>query len=287
MDGILLFDKPIGETSRSSANKLARLFNEKKIGYVGTLDPFASGLLIMAFGKSTKAVTFFKDSIKEYEATLKLGEATSTLDNESEVIETKSVKELSEEQISKVLLSFLGESEQIPPLTSAIHVNGKRLYEYAHKGIEIDRPTRKINVFDIKLLEYNKNNSTIRFYCKVSKGTYIRSLGSDIANKLDTVGHLIQLRRISVDCFKVDEAYSLTDLANNNYKIYSTYEILSRFIEVVTLKDNDIEDIKNGKRTYLDFSTNKNTILVSDSNKTAIAIYQKENNKFKFVRGLF
>ena len=150
MDGIFLIDKPIGLTSRSVCNKISRAYQNKKVGHVGTLDPFASGLLIVAMGKCTKAVTFFDESIKEYEAVIQLGKETDTLDNTGSVIKEENLKTFSLEEIEDVLKSFLGESEQIPPMTSAIKINGVKLYQLAHKGQEIDRPSRDIEIFKLR-----------------------------------------------------------------------------------------------------------------------------------------
>jgi len=288
MDGIFLIDKPIGLTSRKVSNLVSKVYSEKKVGHVGTLDPFASGLLLVAAGKCTKAVTFFDESIKEYIATIQLDKETDTLDNTGNVIKEEKHHEFSVVEINDVIASFIGESEQTPPMTSAIRVNGKRLYELAHKGIEIDRPSRKINVYEIKMLSYDKEKGLLTFYSKVSKGTYIRTLGSDIAKKLGTIGYLQSLQRVGVSPFKLEEASSLEDVIGKKAKAYSTYEILSRFIKVVTFDEEKILDIKNGKIPYLDLNIEDNTILVSNDSHEAIAIYRRnENNKLEFVRGLF
>ena len=285
MDGILLIDKPVGYTSRKICNEVSKIYQEKRVGHVGTLDPFASGLLIVAMGRATKAVTFFDEAIKEYEADIVLGKETDTLDNTGNFINEREVPSLTKEMIDEVLTSFLGDQVQIPPMTSAIHVNGKRLYEYAHKGEEIDRPSRNIHIYELKLLSFKDNVITI--YCKVSKGTYIRSLGSDIAAKLGTVGYLNRLVRVGVEPFNLKEASSHEEVKNKTASIYSSSEILSRFMETISFDNKKIEDIKNGKITYLDIKTNKNRILVVNSVNEAIAVYVKENDRLKFVRGLF
>ena len=288
MDGIFLIDKPVGLTSRAVCNQVAKAYHSKKVGHVGTLDPFASGLLIVAMGKATKAVTFFDESIKEYVATIKLGTLTDTLDNTGKVIESKEVRKFDKSEIENVLNSFLGKSEQIPPMTSAIHVNGKRLYEYAHQGIEVDRPTREIEIYDIRLIDYDDKNETITFYSKVSKGTYIRSLGADIATKLGTVGYLEKLERSGVSPFTIKETNSLEDVLNKKAKIYQSSEVLMRLMESYSFSDDKILDIKNGKYTYLDIDTKEDRILIVDSSNNAIAVYQKdESNRLKFIRGLF
>ena len=281
MDRIFLINKPIKLTSRQVCNQIGKAFKEKKVGHVGTLDPFASGLLIVSTGKCTKANAFFDESIKEYDADISLGIETDTLDNEGKVTTTKEVKKYTEEEINDVLTSFLGEQKQVPPMTSAIHVNGVRLYDLAHKGIEIERPSRVIK-------NYDQNKNVITVYFKVSSGTYIRVLGGDIAKKLGNVGHLSRLVRIGVGPFKLEECSSIEDIVNKVKEGYSTSEILSRFISKVTLDDKKIEDIKNGKIKYLEINTLEDKILVVSSSDEAIAIYKRnENHKLEFVRGLF
>ncbi len=288
MDRIFLINKPIKLTSRQVCNQIGKAFKEKKVGHVGTLDPFASGLLIVSTGRCTKANAFFDESIKEYVADITLGVETDTLDNEGKVTATKEVKKYTEEEINDVLTSFLGEQQQVPPMTSAIHVNGVRLYDLAHKGIEIERPSRVINVYDIRLKNYDQTKNVITVYFKVSSGTYIRVLGGDIAKKLGNVGHLSRLVRIGVGPFKLEECSSIEDIVNKVKEGYSTSEILSRFISKVTLDDKKIEDIKNGKIKYLEINTLEDKILVVSSSDEAIAIYKRnENRKLEFVRGLF
>lgn len=288
MDRIFLINKPIKLTSRQVCNQIGKAFKEKKVGHVGTLDPFASGLLIVSTGRCTKANAFFDESIKEYVADISLGIETDTLDNEGKVTTTKEVKKYTKEEINDVLASFLGEQKQVPPMTSAIHVNGVRLYDLAHKGIEIERPSRVINVYDIRLKNYDQNKNVITVYFKVSSGTYIRVLGGDIAKKLGNVGHLSRLVRIGVGPFKLEECSSIEDIVNKVKEGYSTSEILSRFISKVTLDDKKIEDIKNGKIKYLGINTLEDKILVVSSSDEAIAVYKRnENHKLEFVRGLF
>ena len=288
MDGIFLVNKPIGITSRSVCSKISKTFKEKKVGHVGTLDPFASGLLIVACGKCTKAVTFFDEAVKEYVATIQLGKETDTLDNTGKILKEETINEYSIDEIETALLSFLGEQKQVPPMTSAIHVNGRRLYEYAHEGKEIDRPSRDIHIYDIKMVSYDKKSGLLAFYCKVSKGTYVRTLGSDIAKKLGTIGYLEALERVGVAPFDIKETSSLEDVLEGKAKAYTTYEVLSRFINTVTFDNQKIEDIKNGKITYLELKTKDNRILVIDSNHEAIAIYTRsKDERLEFTRGLF
>ena len=284
MDGFIFLDKSEGITSTKEGSKLKSIFNTKKIGHVGTLDPFATGLLIIGVNKGTKAITFFDDFTKEYVATIKLGIATDSMDLTGKEISKKGVPNLSRDKIIEVLHSFLGKSQQLPPMTSAIKINGQKLYKLAHQGKEIDRPLRDIEVFEIELLDYK--NEEITFRALVSKGTYIRVLASDIAVKLGTVGHLISLRRTKVGPFDVKQSIKIDDV--NTSSLISTYDVLKEFSEVVEFDTQKIEDIKNGKVMQITYKSDKTKLLITDKSHNAIAMYVKvSNNIFRFARGLF
>ena len=289
MDGLFFVNKDIGMTSRQVGAILGKKFNTKKVGHLGTLDPFASGLLIIAMGKATKALAYFKDSVKEYIATISLGVATDSLDNTGEVLQTREVREYSIEEINEVLNEFKGKLIQTPPLTSAIHINGKRAYEYARSGKKIEVPSREIEVYDNRLISLDNKKHTLEVYFKVSKGTYIRTLGSDIANRLGTIGHLSALNRVAVDNFKIEEASSLEDILNDKVQIKSVVDTLSKVMPIYIVSDNKFsEDIKNGKIKYFDYNRDTDSLLVIDKNNNPIAIYQKNSeNKLEFSRGMF
>ena len=283
MDGIVFIDKDINYTSKDITMMVGKKFGTTKVGHVGTLDPFASGLLMVMVNKATKTLICFEDFPKTYVATIKLGEFKDSMDITGNTVETMDVPCFSKEDIEKALLSFMGKSMQTVPLTSAVHVNGKRLYEYAHKGKTIDLPTREIEVFGIELINYSGDEIT--FKVCVSKGTYIRVLGSDIAKKLGAVGYLKELRRISTGPFNVSEAVKIGDLKEENVK--STTEVLSRFIRTVSVNDQETLDIKNGKiKTYpLEATTDK--LIVIDEYDNPIALYTNIDNQYIFRRGLF
>ena len=284
MDGFIFLDKKVGVTSTQEDSAIKRYFHTKKVGHVGTLDPFASGLLIVGVNKGTKAITFFDDFTKEYIATIKLGIETDSMDLTGKIIRKQQVNDLSLDKINEVLHSFLGKSKQIPPMTSAIRVDGKRLYKLARQGQEIDRPSRDIEVFEIELLDYKKDEITFR--ALVSKGTYIRVLGSDIAHRLGTLGHLSALRRTKVGPFDVKDAVKVDDISDSSLK--SVYEVLKEFASVVSFDNQKNEDIKNGKIKYLEGNYPHDKLLVVSSSKEAIAMYVKiSENKYEFARGLF
>ena len=190
MNGVIIVDKKKGRTSFDEIREIRKKYNIKKVGHAGTLDPMATGVLIILIGDATKLSDYLMDHDKEYIATLKLGQRTDTLDSEGQVIEEKEVPDLSKKNIEEVLFNLLGKSKQIPPMYSAIKVNGKKLYELARKGEEIERKEREIEIYEIKLIkikEENKKISEIEFKVKCSKGTYIRTLCEDIAKKLGTL----------------------------------------------------------------------------------------------------
>ena len=204
---ILNINKPIGWTSFDVVKKIRFITKEKKVGHGGTLDPFAEGVLIIATGKDTKQLTEVTGTDKSYIATIRLGEITNTLDTEGVVTEKKDVPSLNDDKIVKVLHTFLGETKQIPPMFSAKKIGGKKLYELARNNIEVEREPVLINVKQITLLSFDTEN--ISFSVTSSKGTYIRVLGKDIAEKLGTVGYLISLKRTKVGTFSIVESMSI------------------------------------------------------------------------------
>ena len=206
---ILNIHKPIGWTSFDVVKKVRWIIKEKKVGHGGTLDPFAEGVLIIGTAQDTKKLTSITAEDKSYTAIIKLGEITNTLDTEGEIIETQLVPELSLVTIEKVLNSFIGRSFQTPPMYSAKKVNGQRLYKLARKNIEVKREPVEIQIKHISLDHFTE--STITFSVICSKGTYIRVLGKEIAEKLETVGYLTSLIRTQVGGYSIDESQSIQE----------------------------------------------------------------------------
>ena len=203
---ILSIDKPVGWTSFDVVKKVRGITKEKKVGHAGTLDPFASGLLIIGTGKDTKVLTSISSKDKKYIAELTLGKTTDTLDTEGEIIHSQAVPELNFDSIKGKLISFLGKQEQVPPMFSAKKKNGTRLYKLARKKIVVDREPIIIEIKEIELVHLK--NKCILFSVCCSKGTYIRVLGKDIAEKLGTVGYLTSLKRMKIGHY--DLKYSQT-----------------------------------------------------------------------------
>ena len=279
LSGSLLINKEIGLTSRQEVNNISHRLGEKKAGHIGTLDPFADGLLIVLLGSSTKISPFLEVMDKTYIATLKLGSKTNTGDLTGEVVETKEIPELTKEQISKVLQGFLGKNAQIPPIFSALKVNGQPMYKYARKGIEIERKPREIEIYKIYLVSYEKDEIT--FLAKVSKGTYVRTLGEDIAEKLGTVGHLSKLTRIEIGPYSLKDAKKSSEITEDDLIPISKMLAHLKTFEV----EGDLaKKALNGMHFRLPI--NDETILLKDKDGI-IALYKREpNGVYGCVRGL-
>ena len=279
LSGCLLINKNVGNTSRDEVNIVSKRLHEKKCGHIGTLDPFASGLLIVLVGRATKIAPFLEKKDKTYIAKLELGKLTDTGDKDGNVVEEKEIPILDKGVVEEVLKSFLGESYQLPPMYSAVRKNGKHLYEYARKGEEIEREPRKINIFDIRLLSLEKDN--IIFSAKVSKGTYIRTLGEDIAKKLNTVGYLSSLERLAIGNYSLKDAVKAEDVIENN--LISIEDMLKDFPSIY-LDDVLSKKALNGVPLLL--NSNNEEILVKDKDGI-IAIYKKHHdNVYTCLRGL-
>ena len=216
MDGVILINKEKDCTSHDIVNKIKHIFNEK-VGHTGTLDPNATGLLPILIGKGTKLSAYLINHDKEYEVVLKLGIKTDTADSEGKIIDEQNVDKsiLNKDKIVEILNSFIGKQEQIPPIYSAIKVNGRKLYEYARKNIEVEIKPREIEIYSIQLDEINENEKIIYFTVKCSKGTYIRSLCEDIAKKLGTIGYMKELNRTMVGIFNIKNSIKIEELENN------------------------------------------------------------------------
>ena len=210
---IINIDKPVDWTSFDVVKKIRNVTKHKKVGHGGTLDPFATGVLIIGTEKDTKQLSSITNLDKEYIAELKLGEATNTLDTEGEIVEESSVPTIDEDIVNNVLKSFLGKQKQTPPMFSAKKKNGIRLYKLARKNIEVEREKTDVMINSICMNDFSKNK--ISFSVNCSKGTYIRVLGADIAKKIGTVGYLINLRRTKVGDFAVTESLSLEEFISS------------------------------------------------------------------------
>lgn len=277
MNGIIVVNKPKGITSRDVVNKVCKILNTKKVGHTGTLDPIASGTLVLCIGNATKLVEELTSYDKEYIATVKLGVLTDTLDTTGKVLKTQNT-ELKKEELIKVLNSFIGTYKQEVPIYSAVKINGKKLYEYARCNIDVTLPKRSVTIHDIELLDFNKDN--YKFRVKVSKGTYIRSLIKDINDKLNVIGSMEDLIRIKQGMFSLDISYTLDNIENKEYKLISIEEVLKNY-NTFTIDEALYKKIKNG--AIIDNTYNADKIVFKYNNKV-IAIYKKydkDHNRLK------
>lgn len=276
--GILLINKKKGITSSDIVVKLRQILKTKKIGHTGTLDPLAEGLLVITINKATKISSLLTKSYKEYMATMKLGIKTDTFDIEGKVLEEKEVpKDL---DIEKVIKSFQKTYPQQVPIFSAVKVNGKKLYEYARQNIDITPPVKQVDIKEIEIISID--NDIIKFRCLVSSGTYIRSLINDIGNELGTFATMTALTRTKVNKFSLDDAYTLEDVLDGNYKLISIEDSL----DIPKIKvDKELEfKIKNGN--ILDNSFNiEDKVIFINSKDELLGIYEKfDDNKLKVFR---
>ena len=280
MNGIILVNKPSGYTSHDIVGIVRKKLHTKKVGHCGTLDPDATGVLVVCVNKATKAIQFLMSDTKVYRATLSLGKSTDTYDASGKVLEEKSVGEITKKQVENVLNSFLGKSKQKPPIYSAIKVNGKKLYEYARNGEEVEIKERDIEIMMIQLISFSNNE--IVFDVKCSKGTYIRSLCVDIAKKLGYPGHMSYLERRQAGRFSISDCITLEQLENEEYTLRSVGEALCDFPQ---LKLEDPTPVYHGKQIKSDL---KGQVAIYDNQNNLLAIYESTGQGYlKNVRGLW
>lgn len=272
MNGILIVNKSEGFTSRDVVNKLSKIFNTKKIGHTGTLDPIAKGVLVVVIGKYTKLCEDLTQTYKEYVATFKLGILTDTLDITGKVIDEKDVT-ATEEEIRSVIASYKGVYDQEVPIYSSVKINGRKLYEYARNGENVVLPKREVDIKNIEVLDINKD--IVKIKCLVSKGTYIRSLIRDIGESLNTHATMTDLIRTKQGIFDIKDSYTIEDIENDNYKLIDIEDVMD-----VCVIDNDayLKNVTNGVKLKLDI---KNEYILFKHENENIALYKKDNDYFR------
>ena len=216
MNGFIIVDKPSGLTSHDVVNFVRKKLGIRKVGHAGTLDPIATGVLVILVGKATKLFLRFEGFDKEYEATLTLGKTTSSGDAQGKIIKESPYGHISREQVEEIFLQFMGETEQVPPMVSAIKYQGRRLYKLARKGLDVPRKARKIKIHESKISEFELPN--INFYVRCSKGTYIRKLGEDIGNRLGVGAYISRIRRVGLGPFNIKEAIRIEDIDESHIR---------------------------------------------------------------------
>lgn len=280
MNNVLFVDKPAGISSFDVCFKLRKVLHTKKIGHTGTLDPGATGVMVVLYDKATKANQFLVSDCKEYRTRVLLGISTDTLDTDGKIIEERECVLPEKKTLEAVLSRFTGDLKQEVPITSAVKVNGERLYRYQQKNLEVELPVRDIHVYSISLNDIYQDGFS--FTCKVSSGTYIRALVRDILKELNLIGTVSQLRRTAIDNVRVEDCDTLENILQGSYRSHDLLELLSSRYETVIL--DDLDDVKNGKPIKLDSGSDR--ILISDG-KEAVAIYQKQDGLYRCVRGLW
>ena len=277
MDGILLINKEKGMTSRDVVNKVCRLLGTKKVGHSGTLDPLATGVLVLGINKGLKIINDITSLEKEYEAKVTLGISTDTLDSEGTILKEEDVN-VTKEDIDKVLESFIGDYDMEVPKYSAVKIKGKKLYEYARNNEEVELPIHKVKVYELERISDITNNE---FYirCKVSKGTYIRSLIRDIATRLNTIGIMSELKRTRQGKFKIEDCYTLDDIKNNNYKLLDIKDSID--IPLITIDEDLYNKVKNGTKLPNIYKDNRFGFIYDNK---LIAIYKTDEKNKDLVK---
>ncbi len=281
MNGIIVIDKPKDYTSRDIVNIVSKKLNTKKVGHTGTLDPLATGVLVLPIGRALKVSELLTSNTKEYIAEVILGYETDMLDITGTEIK-RNIPSVTKEELLKVLKSYIGKYNQEVPLYSAVKVGGRKLYEYARSGTPVIPPSKEVEVYSLELisdLKHIKGAVEFTIKCEVSKGTYIRSLIRDIAYSLNTYGTMKNLIRTRQGIFTLKDAYTLKDIEENNYKLLSIKECLPN-IKTTVIEEPLLTKVKNGM--VLDKFFKENMSLLLDKEGKEIAIYiASGDNKVK------
>lgn len=275
--GILVVNKEKGMTSRDVVNKVSKILGIKKIGHTGTLDPMAEGVLVLTIGKATKIGELLTSYEKEYIAGVNIGKLTDTLDTTGKVIKEK--KPLNNIDYNNIINNFKKTYMQEVPIYSAVKVKGKKLYEYARKGIKVDLPKKEVTIKEIELLE--KDEKSFKFRCLVSKGTYIRSLIRDMGDSIGEYFVMSSLIRTKQGDFSINNSYTLKDIEENNFKILQISDVL-KYPKIV-MDDKLYKKVSNG--VVIDNTYNiKDKVLMIDKNNDLVAIYQNVNHKLRIYK---
>lgn len=290
-NGILILHKPRGMTSHDCVYKVRRLFQTKKVGHTGTLDPDVNGVLPICIGKATKVVEYMSGHDKMYEGEVTIGFSTTTEDRSGDVVETKEIEEKwTSEQLQLVLNEFLGELVQIPPMYSAVKVKGKRLYEYAREGKVIERPSREVTIHSIDLcseVTYLQNTASFRFNVLCSKGTYIRTLAVDIGKRLGYPAHMSDLIRLTSGPYTLNESYSFSQLEELKQE-GTLLSVLRPFDTAISMIPKQIVDreteqfIKNGAVISSNIDQKRFTVYNEDGE--CLAIYKQHPTKEGYIK---
>lgn len=284
-NGILIVDKPEGWTSQDVVSKLRGVFHERRAGHGGTLDPMATGVLPLFFGRATRAVEFFEHADKTYEAGLRLGLVTDTQDTTGTVLEETSCT-VTEEGLKEALTHFTGELDQIPPMYSAIKIGGKKLYELARKGQEVARKARRITVFSLELLDFDGVNARLRIHC--SKGTYVRTLCHDIGAFLGCGGCMSSLRRVQAGAYTAGQSYTMEQLLSCEAPEQLLLPVDSLFLAdpVLPLTEAQEKCVRNGAAFTL-YGKKEGKYRLYGKNGEFLALAELRGEKLKPIKSFF
>ena len=280
MDAVILLNKPAGMTSFDAVAKCRKIFHESKIGHTGTLDPEASGLMIILLGKYTKLLPYCVKNHKAYQATLKLGEMTDTEDIWGTVINTKTPSIHTDVEIANAVQSLTGDILQVPPMYSALKKDGKKLYEYARQGIEVEREARPVHISSLKVEKIDELN--YRMDAVVSSGTYIRTLIADFGKQLNELAIMSSLVRTKIEHLSLKDACTFEDLESGD-SFLSPLQVIDPTYKIV--ETDQVVDIKNGKRIKLDIQDPQ--VIFTSKGELLAAYALQEDGLYHCLRGLF
>ncbi len=280
MDAVILLNKPAGMTSFDAVAKCRKIFHERKIGHTGTLDPEASGLMIILLGKYTKLLPYCVKNHKAYQATLKLGEMTDTEDIWGTVINTKTPSIHTEAEIANAVQSLTGDILQVPPMYSALKKDGKKLYEYARQGIEIEREARPVHISSLEVEKIDETD--YRMNAVVSSGTYIRTLIADFGKQLNELAIMSSLVRTKIEHLSLKDACKFEDLESGD-SFLSPLLVIDPTYKIV--ETDQVVDIKNGKRIKLDIQDPQ--VIFTSKGELLAAYALQEDGLYHCLRGLF
>lgn len=290
MNGIININKPLGITSHDVVYRLRKLLGIKKIGHTGTLDPDASGVLPMCIGRGTKVADMLTAKDKQYVAEMTLGLATDTLDASGTVTETAEVN-VTEQDIENAIQKFVGDIEQIPPMYSAIKVDGKKLYELAREGIEIDRKPRSVRIDNIEVLDIDLEENKISIRVDCSKGTYIRTLCDDIGRELGCFAHMSKLERTKSGRFDIKDAYTLSQieemLEKGDMGFLVPVDVVFEEYERLTITEKKAKKMCNGTQISLQGLVEGKTYRVYDEKGNFLTISKAENGLLKILKTFY
>ncbi|MBE7702887.1 MAG: tRNA pseudouridine(55) synthase TruB [Cyanobacteria bacterium SIG28] len=280
MFGFLNIYKPQGKTSHDVVAVLRRVTKIKQIGHTGTLDPFAEGVLPICIGKATRLIEYLNDD-KAYIGTVQFGKTTTTYDTEGEIVKTSN-KKISLIDIENCLPQFRGEIQQLPPIYSAIKVKGKKLYEYARNGEEVEIQPRSVNIHKLEIIDFDEENQTLQLHIECSKGTYIRSIAHDLGENLGCGGHLIKLVRTKAGKFELNKAVNLDELQTiEQVKSKLIYPLDYLDYNKYELNSDEKEKVSHGMA--ININSKDGTVILTQNNEL-IAVAEVENNKAKISK---